>query len=61
MEANNLLNIEFKTIVRGMLKELRRRDELSDNINNEMVINKKDRETIKKNQSEMNNTKWKHS
>ena len=61
MEANNLLNIEFKTIVRGMLKELRRRDELSDNINNEMVINKKDRETIKKNQSEMNNTRWKHS
>ena len=61
MEANNLLNIEFKTIVRGMLKELRRRDELSDNINNEMVIIKKDRETIKKNQSEMNNTKWKHS
>ena len=56
MEASNLPDIEFKTIVIRMLKELMSRmDELRDNLSKVIVIIKKEIETTKENQSEMNN------
>ena len=56
MEVSNLPDIEFKTIVIRMLKELMSRmDELRDNLSKVIVIIKKEIETTKENQSEMNN------
>ena len=50
METSNLLDAEFKTLVKRMLKELKGRvEELKQNFNSL----KKDMETIKKDQSEM--------
>ena len=53
MEANNLPDTEFKTMLIRMLKELRgRMDELSDNVNTEIVSLKKDIGIIKKRTSQ---------
>ena len=49
METNNLSDARFKTLVIRMLKELRRRvEELSENINKEIINAKMELENIKK-------------
>ena len=57
MEASNLPDTKYKTMVIRILKELRGRiDELSENFNKKIVSIKQDIETMIKNQSEMKNT-----
>ena len=49
METSNLPDTEFKTLIIRMLSELRRRvEELSENINKEIINAKMDLENIKK-------------
>lgn len=51
MEATELPKAEFKTMVTRMLNKLReRRDNLSDNLNKEVVCIKKDIKAINKSQ-----------
>ena len=57
MEARNLPDAEFKTLLIRMLNELRKRvDELSKNFNKEIGNIKTKLENIKKKQSEIKNT-----
>ena len=57
MEAHNLSDTEFKTLVIRMLNKLRgRTDWLSENFIKEIENIKKEIENIKRNQSEMKNT-----
>ena len=56
IEASNLQEYEFKTVVMRMLKELRgRMDEHNENLSREKVSIKKDIETIKESQTEKKN------
>ena len=49
METSNLPDTEFKTLIIRMLSELRRRvEELSENINKEIINAKMELENIKK-------------
>ena len=51
MDAHELTDGVFKTMIIRMLKDLRKRiDDLTENLNNEMVGMKQYMETIKKNQ-----------
>ena len=57
MEATKIPDAEFKIIVIRMLKDLRGgMDDLSENLNKEIVSIKNDIDTIKKNQSEIKTT-----
>ena len=57
MEATKILDVEFKTMVIRMLKDLRgTMDDISDNLKQEIISIEKDIETINTNQSEIKNT-----
>ena len=57
METTKKPDAEFEAMVKKMFKNHRgRMDDLSENLNKEIVIIKKEIEAIKKNQSEMKNT-----
>ena len=54
MEASNLLDTKFKTLVKRILNELKERvDELGENFNKDIVNIEEDIETIKNNYSEI--------
>ena len=54
MEATKIPDIELKLMVIRMLQDIRRRmDDLSENLNKEIISIKNNMEAIKKNQSEI--------